>query len=110
MLTRVLVDNQDLQTTTGRIAIGWVGVEDIFTVVVIVLLPAMFLPSGERGTSPALVVAVTLGKLALLAVFAFVVGGRVIPRVLTGVAATRSRELFTLTVLVIALGIAVGSS
>jgi len=46
----------------------------------------------------------------VLAVFAFVVGGRLIPRILNGVASTHSRELFTLTVLVLALGIAVGSS
>src|SRR5215510_14337234 len=51
MLTRVLVDNQDLQTSTGRIAIGWLVVEDIFTVVVLVLLPALFLPSPEQGKS-----------------------------------------------------------
>ena len=46
----------------------------------------------------------------LLGVFVFVVGGRLIPRILNGVAATHSRELFTLTVLVLALGIAVGSA
>src|SRR5215510_9985056 len=51
MLTRVLVDNKDLQTSTGRIAIGWLVVEDIFTVVVLVLLPALFLPSPEQGKS-----------------------------------------------------------
>jgi CPA2 family monovalent cation:H+ antiporter-2 len=110
MLTRVLVDNHDLQTPTGRIAIGWLVVEDIFTVVVLVLLPAMFLPSAEQAVPLIQVVALTIGKLAFLAVFTFVVGGRVIPRVLNGVAATHSRELFTLTVLVIALGIAVGSA
>jgi monovalent cation:H+ antiporter-2, CPA2 family len=110
MLTRVLVDNHDLQTRTGRIAIGWLVVEDIFTVVVLVLLPAMFVPSVERGTSMAQVVALTIGKLLLLVLFAFLAGGRVLPRVLNGVAATHSRELFTLTVLVIALGIAVGSA
>ncbi|MBI4474854.1 MAG: cation:proton antiporter [Acidobacteria bacterium] len=110
MLTRVLVDNQDLQTPTGRIAIGWLVVEDIFAVIVLVLLPAIFsAPSGE-AVSVAEVVALTVAKLALLGVFAFVVGGRLIPRILNGVAATHSRELFTLTVLVLALGIAVGSA
>ena len=52
----------------------------------------------------------TVAKLAVLVGFAFVVGGRVIPRILTGVAATQSRELFTLAVLILALGIAVGSA
>jgi CPA2 family monovalent cation:H+ antiporter-2 len=110
MLTRVLVDNHDLQTPTGRIAVGWLVVEDIFTVVVLVLLPALFLPSAGNTVPVVQIVAITIGKLAFLALFTFVVGGRVIPRVLNGVAATRSRELFTLAVLVIALGIAVGSS
>ena len=109
MLTRVLVDNGDLQTPTGRIAIGWLVVEDIFTVVVLVLLPAMFV-SGEQGPSVARVVALTIVKLVLLVAFTFVLGGRIIPRILNGVAATQSRELFTLAVLVIALGIAVGST
>ena len=110
MLTRVLVDNQDLQTPMGRIAIGWLVVEDIFTVIVLVLLPAIFLPSSGESVSAARVVALTVVKLVLLGVFAFVFGGRLIPRILNSVAATRSRELFTLTVLVLALGIAVGSA
>ena len=110
MLTRVLVDNNDLQTRTGRIAIGWLVVEDIFTVIVLVLLPALFASSGGQGPSLVQVVALTIGKLALLVLFAFVVGGWVIPRILNGVSATQSRELFTLAVLVIALGIAVGSA
>jgi K+:H+ antiporter len=109
MLTRVLVDNGDLQTPTGRIAIGWLVVEDIFTVVVLVLLPEMFASNGE-GPGALQVVALTIGKLALLVGFTFVLGGRIIPRFLNGVAATQSRELFTLSVLVIALGIAVGSA
>jgi len=110
MLSRVLADNADLQTPVGRIAIGWLVVEDIFTVVVLVLLPAVFSGPVREPLSLLAVVALTLAKLVGLAVFAFVVGGRLIPRILNGVASTRSRELFTLTVLVLALGIAVGSS
>jgi CPA2 family monovalent cation:H+ antiporter-2 len=109
MLTRVLVDHKDLQSPTGRIAIGWLVVEDIFTVIVLVLLPALFAAPGESA-SVGKVIAFTLVKLALLGVLAFVVGGRLIPRVLNGIAATHSRELFTLAVLVLALGIAVGSA
>jgi monovalent cation:H+ antiporter-2, CPA2 family len=110
MLTRVLADNSDLQTPVGRIAIGWLVVEDIFTIVVLVLLPAVFSQPVREPASLIAVVALTLAKLVVLAVFAFVVGGRLIPRILNGVASTHSRELFTLTVLVLALGIAVGSS
>ena len=110
MLTRVLADNSDLQTPVGRIAVGWLVVEDIFTIDVLVLLPAVFSEPVREPLSLIAVVAVTLVKLIVLAVFAFVVGGRLIPRILNGVASTHSRELFTLTVLVLALGIAVGSS
>jgi CPA2 family monovalent cation:H+ antiporter-2 len=110
MLTRVLVDNDDLQTPTGRIAIGWLVIEDIFTVLALVLLPEIFSgPAGGR-VSIAGVLALTLVRLALLGAAVFLVGGRLIPRVLNGISATRSRELFTLSVLVLALGIAVGSS
>src|SRR5262249_24481269 len=105
MLTRVLTDHHDLQTPTGRIAIGWLVVEDIFTVIVLVLLPEMFKTSAGQE-SIVKILAVTIGELGLLAVITLVVGGRVIPRLLNLVAATHSRELFTLTVLVIALGIA----
>ncbi len=110
MLTRVLVDNNDLQTPRGRIAIGWLVMEDIFTVVVLVLLPAMSSASSGEKASFAIAVASTVAKLVLLAVGAFVFGNRLIPKILNGVAATHSRELFTLAVLVIALGIAVGSA
>ena len=110
MLTRVLADNSDLKTSAGRIAIGWLVVEDIFTIVVLVLLPAVFSQPVREPLSLIAAVAVTLAKLVVLAVFAFVVGGRVIPRILNGVASTHSRELFTLTVLMLALGIAVESS
>jgi len=110
MLTRVLADNQDLQTPTGRIAVGWLVVEDIFTVIVLVLLPAMFPAAPGEAVSIGKVAALTIAKLALLGVVSFVVGARLIPRILNGVAASHSRELFTLAVLVLALGIAVGSA
>ncbi|HEX5000782.1 MAG TPA: cation:proton antiporter [Terriglobia bacterium] len=110
MLTRVLADNQAIDTPIGRISIGWLVVEDIFTVIVLVLLPALFAGGAVQTASIATSVVGAVGKLALLVVFAFLVGGRLIPRVMRSVAATRSRELFTLTVLVLALGIAVGSA
>jgi CPA2 family monovalent cation:H+ antiporter-2 len=110
MLTRVLVDNDHLQTPSGRIAIGWLVVEDIFTVVVLVLLPEVFSSGSSGVTSVATAAALTIVRLALLVVSIFLIGGRIVPRILTRVAATQSRELFTLTVLVLALGIAVGAA
>ena len=110
VLIRVLADNGDLHTPTGHIAVGWLVVEDLFTVLVLVLLPAVFGPGVPgRGGSPPASGSPWL-KLAAMVALTFVVGERLIPWLLDRVAATRSRELFTLTVLVVALGIAVGSA
>jgi CPA2 family monovalent cation:H+ antiporter-2 len=108
MLVRVLVDNHALQTLTGRIAVGWLVVEDVFTVIVLVLLPTIFSSSNDVSIPRALTE--TILKLAFVVAFGFIVGRRVIPRVLAGIAGTQSRELFTLAVLILALGIAVGSA
>jgi monovalent cation:H+ antiporter-2, CPA2 family len=108
VLVRVLSDNRDLHTPTGHIAVGWLVVEDLFTVVVLVLLPAL---AGDGGAvSLPLAIAIALVKIALLAALTLLVGGKVLPRILRKIADTRSRELFTLTVLIVALGIAVGSA
>jgi CPA2 family monovalent cation:H+ antiporter-2 len=108
VLIRVLADAHDLHTPTGHIAVGWLVVEDLFTVIVLVLLPALF---GERGAGGLpLALLLTALKIGLLVAVTFVLGGRLIPWLLGRVAATGSRELFTLTVLVVALGIAVGSA
>jgi CPA2 family monovalent cation:H+ antiporter-2 len=109
VLARVLADNNDLHTPGGHIAVGWLVVEDLFTVVALVVLPALF---GPARTDVPLWMALGLTGLKVTALVAFtaLVGTRVIPRLLDHVAGTRSRELFTLTVLVIALGIAVGSA
>ncbi|MGE4053674.1 MAG: cation:proton antiporter [Vicinamibacterales bacterium] len=109
VLIRVLADNNDLHTQAGHVAVGWLVVEDLFTVVAIVLLPALFGPDTESNPLW-IALSFTALKVTALVVFTAVVGTRVIPRVLDYIANTRSRELFTLTVLVIALGIAVGSS
>ena len=108
VLIRVLADNNDLHTQAGHIAVGWLVVEDLFTVIALVLLPALFGPATAGPLWQTL--ALTAVKVTALVAFTAVVGTRVIPRVLDYVTHTRSRELFTLTVLVIALGIAVGSS
>jgi CPA2 family monovalent cation:H+ antiporter-2 len=109
VLVRVLADNNDLHTEAGHIAVGWLVVEDLFTVLALVLLPALF-----GRTSPDTPLWTALGltavKVSALVAFTAVVGTRVIPRVLDYAEGTKSRELFTLTVLVVALGIAVGSA
>jgi CPA2 family monovalent cation:H+ antiporter-2 len=110
VLTRVLVDNNDLHTSTGHIAVGWLVVEDLFTVVLLVMLPALFGDGAGSARGLPLALVMTVLKLGVLVTLTFLLGGRVITWVLEGVAATRSRELFTLTVLVVALGIAVGSA
>ena len=107
VVIRVLSDHNVLHTTAGHIAVGWLVVEDMFTVVALVLLPAMF---GGAQVSLFTVAALTALKVFILVGFTAVVGARLIPRLLDRVALTKSRELFTLTVLVIALGIAVGSA
>jgi monovalent cation:H+ antiporter-2, CPA2 family len=111
VLLRVLSDYDALHTPAGHVAVGWLVVEDLFTVLVLVMLPV--LAGGSAGGGPGDIV-LSIGSAALkitaLAAFTLVAGQRLIPKLLGYVAKTRSRELFTLTVLVLALGIAVGSA
>ena len=109
VVVRVLSDYNALHTPAGHISVGWLVVEDVFTVIAIVLLPALF-GRQEDGQSMWVAIGLTALKVSALIAFAALVGTRVIPSVLDRVAKTQSRELFTLTVLVIALGIAVGSA
>ncbi len=109
VVVRVLSDYNALHTPPGHISVGWLVVEDIFTVLAIVLLPPLF-GNEESGQSLWVALGLTALKVTALIAFTAFVGAKVIPRLLDRVAATRSRELFTLTVLVIALGIAVGSA
>lgn len=110
VLLRVLVDNNELHTPTGHIAVGWLVVEDIFTVILLVILP-LFFGTGTVGTgSIPIAIGLSLIEIAVLIILTFFVGGRLIPWILEHVAVTGSRELFTLAVLVLALGVAVGSA
>jgi monovalent cation:H+ antiporter-2, CPA2 family len=108
VLVRVLSDRRQLHTVAGHIAIGWLVVQDVLAVLVLVVLPAL-----KTGSTPAALagsVVVALVKVAAL-VAAVAIGGRhVIPALLDRIAATHSRELFTLTVLALAIGLAVGSA
>jgi K+:H+ antiporter len=120
VLLRALEDRDELDTQQGRIAVGWLIVQDLFMVVVLVLLPVVA-PSlggvsadthGETGSSagPLLEIALALGRAAIFAVLMVVAGARVIPWLLLQVARLGSRELFTLSVLAVALGIAYAAS
>jgi CPA2 family monovalent cation:H+ antiporter-2 len=110
VLTRVLSDNEQLLSPTGRIAIGWLVVEDIFTVFVLVLLPVIFVTSTTRTAGLPVSFALAALKLAIFIAFALFAAGRLIPWLLNKIAETHSRELFTLGVLAVALGVAVGSA
>ncbi len=111
VLIRVLSDNNALHSRAGHIAVGWLVVEDIFTVVALVLIPSIFASNENSNLSSiALAIGIALLKLIFLTALTFLLGQKVIPKLLGYVARTSSRELFTLTVLVLALGIAVGSA
>lgn len=108
VLTRILVDFRQLHTPTGHAAVGWLIVEDLFTVLVLVVLPILIAGSSSAELAAALT---TLGvKLLLLIAATYFLGLRVVPWLFTRAAHSSSQELFTLTVLVTALGIAVTTS
>ncbi len=110
VMALVLAEHHDLHAPIGHIAIGWTVVEDLLTVIVLLLLPLLFGGSGHGDTSLWLVLGVAGLKIIGLVLTVAVLGTWVIPRVLESIARTRSRELFTLAVLVIAIGIAVGAA
>ena len=110
VLMRVLMDADALHSPQGHIAVGWLLVEDVFTVIVLVLIP--ILRPGDAATEgeAALALWSSLGlamlKLAALVAIVMFAGTRVIPWAIVQVARLRSRELFTLTVLVFSIAIA----
>ena len=96
VMAKALADHHVLDTTQGHIAIGWLVVEDIFTVVALVVLPIMATPTAKLLVSSTLIV---FTKFFLLCLIAFTVGQRIVTYVLTCIAQLRSQELFMLTVL-----------
>lgn len=117
VMLRTLEDRRLLDTRRGRIALGWLIVEDLICVLALVLLPVLAAHVGKPDESAAQSLQAILKALlvTLVQVGAFVaamllVGKRVIPRVLEYTAGTGSRELFTLSVLAIAIGMAFGSA
>ncbi|QFY61557.1 cyclic nucleotide-binding domain-containing protein [Rhizobium grahamii] len=119
VLLKALEEHNLLDQASGRVAVGWLIVEDLVMVLALVLLPALaeFL-GGHAAESAAhgaglplwLSIVLTLLKVGAFAMMAIFLGPKVVPWLLTLVARTGSRELFTLTVLAIALGIAFGSA
>ncbi|EGT3622782.1 YbaL family putative K(+) efflux transporter [Morganella morganii] len=111
VLLRALEERQLIESQRGQIAIGWLIVEDLAMVLTLVLLPAAASiinnPEASASTSELLMsLAVTIGKVVAFILIMIFIGRRVIPWLLARTAATGSRELFTLAVLVLALGIA----
>jgi CPA2 family monovalent cation:H+ antiporter-2 len=115
VLLRALDELGVLESVNGRIAIGWLIVEDLAMVLALVLLPALAESLGGTAAAdgrPGLLatLAITLGKVALFLALMLFVGARVVPWMLEQVARVGTRELFTLSVLALALGIAFGSA
>lgn len=117
VLLRAMEERRLLDTSRGRIAVGWLIVEDLACVLALVMMPVIGGLAGQQGETGALSAGAiiaslgwTLLKLALFVTVMLVVGRRVIPWILERTASTGSRELFTLSVLAIALGVAFGSA
>ncbi|MBB5942404.1 YbaL family putative K(+) efflux transporter [Xanthomonas sp. 3307] len=113
VLLRAMEERRLLETLRGRIAVGWLIVEDLVMVLALVLLPALADALGGKGADTGAILGalgITLLKMAAFVAVMLVVGRRAIPWALEKVAATGSRELFTLSVLAIALGVAFGSA
>lgn len=112
VLLRALEERQLIDSRRGQIAIGWLIVEDLVMVLTLVLLPAFGDILGTQGTGSAQLwreLALTIGKVVAFITLMIVVGRRLVPWVLAKSASTGSRELFTLAVLALALGIALGA-
>ena len=108
VLLRALEERKQLKSEPGRIGMGWLIVEDLVIVVALVMLPLLIIAPGETlsGAELAKSIGWTLIKVAGFVSVMLVVGAKVLPWVLVRIAHTKSRELFTLGVLAIALGIA----
>ena len=113
VLIRALQDRHILDTDRGRIAVGWLIVEDLAMVLALVLLPALAVVTAGEGVPATRIVfslLVTLAKVSIFAAIMLVVGRRFIPWLMHYTAHTGSRELFRLAVYAIALGVAYGAA
>lgn len=107
VLLRGLMDNGLLNTPHGQAAVGWVVVEDIATVLILVLMPTF---AEKTGAFDWQTLGLTLAKAFLFVLLLLFVGKRLIPWILLRIAHTRSRELFILAILAITLGTALGAA
>ncbi len=116
VLLRALEDRELLESRNGSIAVGWLVVEDLAMVLVLVLLPALAgmlggtAQAAESARSLPVAVALSFGRVALFIALMLLVGKRLLPWFLWQIAGTASRELFTLAVIAVGLGIAYGAS
>lgn len=117
VLLRAMEERRLLETQRGKIAVGWLIVEDLACVLALVMMPVLagvFGPDSANETHTLGSVLASIGwtfvQLGLFVAVMLVVGRRVIPWILERIASTGSRELFTLAVLAIALGVAFGSA
>ncbi len=107
VLLRGLMDHGLLNTTHGQAAVGWLVLEDLATVLILVLMPSL---ANTTGSFDGLSLGWTLLKAAVFILLVFFVGRRLIPWLLLRIAHTRSRELFILAILAISLGTALGAA
>ncbi len=113
VLIRALQERHILETHRGRIAVGWLVVEDLAMVLALVLLPALAVATEGNGvpaTRILFMLLVTLAKVSIFVAIMLIVGRRVIPWLMHFTAHTGSRELFRLAVYAIALGVAYGAA
>jgi len=111
VLVRRLSDHEMLDTVHGHVAVGWLIVQDVLTVLLLVILPVITASfSSSEGGHVLTSLGSAVGKLVALGILVLPVGGKVIPWILSHIARSRSRELFTLTILVLAFLIAAGSA
>lgn len=114
VMLRALEDRQLLDTRAGHIAVGWLIVEDLAMVLALVIIPVLAADAGGGEAAGAGAIAGSLAwtfvKVGAFVALMIVVGRRLIPSLLAKVADTGSRELFTLGVLALGLGVAVGAA
>lgn len=113
VLVRILSDQDLLHTIQGKIAIGWLIVEDILTVIMLIILPSIAALNRSEAVSWLSIfsaIAIALGKFALLAIIMFTVGKMLVAAILAAVDKTRSHELFTVTILALTFVIATASA
>jgi len=120
VLLRALEQRGLLKSVNGSIAVGWLIVEDLAMVLVLVLLPPLAgwmgvdagssAPPDQSGSNLLTTLLITFGKVSIFVALMLIVGKRVFPKLLWHVASTNSQELFTLSIIAVAIGIAYGSA